>query len=110
MHAIDRTTICGHVFWLGAQAGMLLRGGIDLVAWKIVKTVESMASTINEQLKLTPRRTILAIRTRVLTFCGRQIGRSVLLVSTYRKYVEGEEDLPDPWPVPCRCFLPASPT
>ena len=33
------------------------------------KVVESMARTMRLQLKLTPRSAILAIRTRVLTFC-----------------------------------------
>jgi hypothetical protein len=35
----------------------------------IEKVVLSMERTISEHEKLTPRNTILAIRTRVLTFC-----------------------------------------
>ena len=37
-------------------------------ALKIVRDVESMDRTMRLQLKLTPRRAILAIRTRVFTF------------------------------------------
>lgn len=52
-----------------AQTGRLFRGGIAFVALKIEKVVLSMERTISEHEKLTPRNTILAIRTRVLTFC-----------------------------------------
>ena len=52
-----------------AQTGRLFRDGIDFVALKIEKVVLSMERTISEHEKLTPRNTILAIRTRVLTFC-----------------------------------------
>ena len=45
----------------------MLLGGIALVALKIVRDVVSMDKTMRLQLKLTPRRANLAIRTRVLT-------------------------------------------
>ncbi len=48
-----------------------------------------MARTMREQEKLTPRRTILAMRTRVLTFCCH--------VSSMMLRVEGGLDLRDPW-------------
>ncbi len=38
------------------------------MALKMVRDVESIVRTMRLQLKLTPRRAILAIRTRVLTF------------------------------------------
>lgn len=44
-------------------------GGIAFVALKMVNVVASMASTMSEHEKLTPRRKNFAIRTRVLTFC-----------------------------------------
>lgn len=67
-HAMHSRVICGHVFWLGAQAGRLLLKGSDLVVLKIVKVVESIDKTMRLQLKFVTRRHILAIRTRVLIF------------------------------------------
>ena len=73
MQAMTRMVICGQVAWPAAQGGNLFefmsRGGSDLVALKMVKVAESMDRTIREQEKLTPRRRILAILTRVLIFC-----------------------------------------
>ena len=66
--AIESRVICGHVFWLGAQAGRLLLEGSDFVALNIVNVVESIARTMRLQLKFVTRRHILAIRTLVLTF------------------------------------------
>jgi len=63
-----RTTICGHGFVPGAHAGRPFLEGSDFVALKIMKVVETMESTIKEQEKLTPRRTIFAILTLVLIF------------------------------------------
>ena len=62
-------TIWGVVDVPVAQAGRLFRGGIAFVALKIENVVLSMERTISEHEKLTPRNTILAIRTRVLIFC-----------------------------------------
>ena len=66
---MHKRVICGHVFWCGAHAGELLLVGRLRVALKMEKVVESIARTMRLQLKLTPRRAIFAIRTRVLTFC-----------------------------------------
>src|SRR5271156_4642941 len=65
---ITRTVIWGQVLVPVAQTGRLLRGGSERVALKMEKVVESMDRTMREQEKLTPRRTILARRTRVLIF------------------------------------------
>ena len=70
MHAITKRTICGQVFWFSAHGGALFLGASDFVALKIVKTVASMATTIKEQEKLTPRSNSLATRTLVLIFYG----------------------------------------
>src|SRR6187551_3235325 len=67
-HAIERRVIWGQICWFGAHGGRPLRGGRERVVLKIVKTVESMARTMSEQLKLTPLRKNLATRTRFLTF------------------------------------------
>jgi hypothetical protein len=69
--AMERTRICGHVFVSSAQEGILLWSGKDRVELKMVRVVESMARIMSEQLKLTPRRANLAIRTRVLILCAR---------------------------------------
>src|SRR2546421_12072899 len=69
MQAMTSSVICGHGLPCADQAGRLFRGGIDLVALKIVKVVLSIERMISEHEKLTPRSTILAMRTRVLIFC-----------------------------------------
>ena len=66
-----KSKICGHGLELADHAGRPFRGGRALVALKIINVVETKARTIKEQEKLTPRSHILAIRTRVLTFCIR---------------------------------------
>jgi hypothetical protein len=52
-----------------AQGGRLFRDGRVFVALKIANAVAAMERTIKLQAKLMPRRKILAIRTRTLTFC-----------------------------------------
>jgi hypothetical protein len=69
MHAMTSSVICGQVLLFGAHAGRPFRDGSALVALKIMKTAASIDMTINEQLKLTPRKTNFAIRTLVLIFC-----------------------------------------
>ena len=69
MQEMTSKMICGHGLVVLAQAGRLFRAGIDFVALKMVNVVLSMDKTISEQEKLTPRSTILAMRTRVLIFC-----------------------------------------
>jgi len=62
-------TIWGVVDVPVAQTGRLFRAGSAFVALNIENVVLSMERTISEHEKLTPRNTILAIRTRVLIFC-----------------------------------------
>lgn len=52
----------------GAHGVNLLAAAKDLVELKMAKEEDSIDRMINEQLKLTPRRANLAMRTRVLTF------------------------------------------
>lgn len=59
---------CGTMLVFSAQAGRPFLAVKDLVALKMEKVEPNMASTIRLQLKLTPRRANLAIRTLVLTF------------------------------------------
>lgn len=66
---MTRSVICGHGLVPWAQAGRLFRAGRALVELKMVKVVESMERTMRLQLKLVPRSTIFAIRTRNFTFC-----------------------------------------
>jgi hypothetical protein len=70
IQAMTSSRICGHGLELADQAGRPFRAGRCLVALKMVKVVAMRARTIREQEKLTPRSIILAIRTRVLTFCS----------------------------------------
>ena len=72
MHAMTSRRICGHGLVPEAQALREERGGSAFVALKIVKVAVNIESTIREQEKLTPRRTILAMRTRILTFWWRE--------------------------------------
>jgi hypothetical protein len=51
-----------------AHGGRLFRGASVFVALKMANAVATMESTIRLQAKLMPRRKILAIRTRTLTF------------------------------------------
>ena len=66
---MHRRAIWGHGLVPAAHGGRLLRGGIALVALKMLKVVESMERTISEQEKFVPRSSIFAMRTRVLIFC-----------------------------------------
>ena len=66
--AIDSMVIWGQICCLGAQAVAVPLADRPLVALNIVKVEESIARTIRLQLKLTPRKHILAMRTRVLIF------------------------------------------
>ena len=91
---MQRRVICGHVFWPCAQGGKELREGMAFVALNMEKVVESMERTMRLQLKLTPRRAILAIRTRVLTFC--------MYVSTAAYPKSFENDLPSLVRFACR--------
>lgn len=95
---MERTTICGQVFVLGAQGDNvvepLLSSAIDLVLLKMVKDVESMERTIKLQLKLTPRRANLAIRTRVLIFYS-----DILVKTNDNCELKGHE--PSLVPAPC---------
>lgn len=54
---------------LGAHGVNLLAAARDLVELKMANEADSIDRMINEQLKLTPRRANLAMRTRVLIFC-----------------------------------------
>jgi hypothetical protein len=56
---------------LSAHGGRLFLWGIDFVVLKMVKVVASMLSTMRLQLKLMPRKKILAMRTRIFDFCCR---------------------------------------
>lgn len=60
-----------------AHEGILFCAGRALVALKIAKDEDIMARIIREQLKLTPRRANLAMRTRVLTLRSRACSLSV---------------------------------
>ena len=74
--AMHKRVICGHVFCLVAHGGEPPLGGNAFDELNIVKVAESMDKTMRLQLKLTPRKAILAIRTRVLTFCLRSATNS----------------------------------
>lgn len=62
----------------GAHGGRPFRDGMCLVALKMENVVASIARTIKEQLKLTPRRKNLAILTLVLDFKSTSCSLSVL--------------------------------
>ena len=66
---IERRVTCGHILVFGAQAGRAFLDGSALVELKMANVLETMERMIRLQLKLTPRSSILAIRTRVLIFC-----------------------------------------
>ena len=68
MQEMVRRVTCGQITVVGAQAGRVLRGGRCRVARKMAKVDASMERTIKLQLKLTPRKTSLAMRTRIFTF------------------------------------------
>lgn len=66
-----RASFWGHAMdaVLGAHDGMPLWLGKLFVALKMAKEEESMERMMREQLKPTPRRANLAMRTRVFIFC-----------------------------------------
>lgn len=70
-HAMAMTSFCGHVSVPLAQGGMPLCVGSDFVALKIAKEEASMERMMRLQLKFTPRRANLAMRTRALILCRR---------------------------------------
>jgi hypothetical protein len=66
--AMDRTTTWGQILVFSAHGGRLFRDGRVFVALKMANAVATMERTIRLQAKLMPRRKILAMRTRTLTF------------------------------------------
>ncbi len=68
IEAITKSKMAGQRTVPAAQTGSVFRGGRCLVALKMAKLAESMASTTKLQLKLTPLNTSLARRTRIFCF------------------------------------------
>ena len=69
MQEMVRRVTCGQILVFGAQAGRAFLDGSALVVLKMANVLDTIDRMIKLQLKLTPRRSILAIRTRVLIFC-----------------------------------------
>jgi hypothetical protein len=66
MQAMDSRRAWGQILVLSAHGGRLYRGARVLVALKMANAVAIMERTMNEQAKLTPRRSIFANRTSTL--------------------------------------------
>lgn len=71
-HAMAITSFCGHVSVPLAHGGMPLCVGSALVELKIANEDASMERMMRLQLKFTPRRANLAMRTLALILYGRK--------------------------------------